>query len=128
MRVSSIRTLAIAALTMVVSATLTVTPAKASSSLENRTVTPIAAGAQVTCEVTPAPNQGAIIIRDGPSTSSSYWGTLYPGEFVGSACSGASGGSYSACGGGNSWIEVFPPNSLFSRYMARRCVTLYRWS
>ncbi|GAB2627377.1 hypothetical protein Aab01nite_80730 [Paractinoplanes abujensis] len=110
------------AITLVVSALLTGTPAAAAGGSADRR-------AQANCEVTPAPGRGTITIRDGASTSDTPWGYLQPGQFLPSLCYGASGGSYNACGGASSsWVEVFPPNSLFSRYVARRCVTLYNWA
>jgi hypothetical protein len=72
------------------------------------------------CSVTP--KSGAVSVRGHKSTSGTPDGTLYAGEWLGSACSSESGGYYSACGGGSHWIWV--DYGMFPRYVAAGCVRL----
>ena len=131
MRITSIATFTTPAVALLMGVIGAGSPAAAAGPApEAITATPAgrAARTPLNCEVTPAPGQGTINVRSGPRTSSEIRDYLQPGEFMPSQCSGVSGGSYTACGGtSTSWIEVYS-SGLFSGYVARRCVTLYRWS
>ncbi len=118
MRITAIRAHAVTAVAVLLCSTLVGTPAQASV---------VPAHAVMECEVTPAPGQGTINVRSSPTTSSAVVNYLQPGEFMESGCSGQSGGSYTACGGtSSSWVWVHLGLNWVG-YVARRCVTLYRW-
>ncbi|SCE99285.1 hypothetical protein GA0070612_2800 [Micromonospora chokoriensis] len=84
------------------------------------------AAAAASCAVTPKSGMGNINIRTGPGTNHSTDGILRSGTWASSACSNVSGGSYSACGGGNKWIVVHPDCLGCYGYVAYSCVRLVR--
>lgn len=82
--------------------------------------------AAASCAVTPKAGMGNINIRLGAGTNHPTDGTLRSGTWAPSACSNVSGGSYSACGGGNKWIIVHPDCLGCYGYVAFSCVRLVR--
>lgn len=128
MRTTVIRGIAVVAMTVLLSTTAVGTPAQASSrSAPGAAQAGHLQSALEDCEVTPAPGQGTIHVRSQPTTSSGVVDYLQQGEFMESGCAGQSGGSYNACGGASSsWVWVHLGLNWYG-YVARRCVTLYRW-
>lgn len=82
--------------------------------------------AAASCAVTPKAGMGNINIRLGAGTNHPTDGILRSGTWAPSDCSNVSGGSYSACGGGNKWIRVFPDCLGCFGYVAYSCVRLVR--
>lgn len=89
-------------------------------------------GIQATCAAKPTASAGAVNVRTEKSTGSSIRHVIQSGEYVSiytdtTSCTSEveTGGSYTACGGGNTWIYVWYGTGDFQNgWAARKCLTI----